>query len=94
MGWCSKADVLVAFKVVGEEIRAKCQRYAAEGFTVGQACQLAARIKDQRELIRQLADRRNASHAKRLLRLNRAHRLRLLRLARAAGIGTEVLLFR
>ena len=94
IGWCSKADVLVAFKIVGEEIRAKCQRFAADGFTLGDACQLASRVKEQRELIRQFAGRRNARHARRLVRLNRSLRDRLVQLVRNAGLQTSVLIFK
>jgi hypothetical protein len=51
-------------------------------------------VKDQRDLIRQIADRRNRTHARRLLRLNRRHRDRLLRIAREAGLETSALLFK
>lgn len=94
IGWYNRADVLMAFKIVGEEIRTKCQRFAANGFTQGEACQLASRIKEQRELIRQLARRRNVAHARRLMRLNRALRNRLIRVARQAGLETSVLIFK
>lgn len=94
IGWFNKADVLVAFKIVGEEIRTKCQRFAVEGFTQGDACLLASRIKEQRDLIRQVADRRHAEHARRLMRLNRALRNRLTRMVRQAGLETSVLLFK
>lgn len=94
VGWCSKADVLTAFKVVGEEIRAKCQQFASQGFTLGEACQLATRIKEQRDLIRQVADRRNVRHARRLMRLNRALRNRLIHLMDKAGFQSSVLIFK
>jgi len=94
VGWCSRADVLTAFKIVGEEIRTKLQRFASEGLTLGQACDLARRIKDQRDLIRQVADRRNAKHARRLMRLNRKLKERLLELGKEAGLQTTVLIFR
>jgi len=94
MAWCSKADVLTAFRIVGQEIRTKCRRFAAEGFTQGDACRLARRIKDQRDLIRQVADRRSFKHARRLMRLNRALRRRLVRLVEQAGLSASVLIFK
>ncbi len=94
IGWYSKADVLLAFKIVGEEIRTKCQRFAASGFTQGDACLLAQRIKEQRDLIRQVADRRHARHARRLMRLNRTLRNRLIQMAQEAHLETSVLIFK
>jgi hypothetical protein len=87
-------DVLDAFRVVGREIREKCRRHAESGITMGEACELAARIKNQRELIRQLADRRNRKHARRLMRLNRRLQRRLTRLVRQAGLNPDVLIFK
>jgi hypothetical protein len=93
-GWCSKVDVLAAMKIVGEEIRSKCHRHSAGGLTLGDACQLAQRIKEHRELIRQLADRRHGRHVRRCLRLNRALRNRLLAMAARAGLDSTVLIFK
>lgn len=92
--WCSRADILDAFHIVAQEIRAKCRRYAESGITQPEACELARRIRDQRELVRQVADRRNFKHARRLLRLNKRLRQRLLKIAAAAGLDTDVLLFK
>jgi len=94
MGWCTRADVLTAFRVVGQEIRAKCHRFAAQGLTQGEACDLARRIKDQRDLIRQLSDRRNRKHARRLMRLNRSLKRRLVELVQKAGLEASVLIFK
>lgn len=94
MGWCSRADVLTAFRIVGQEIRAKCHRFAAQGLTQGDACDLARRIKDQRDLIRQVSERRNRKHARRLMRLNRSLKRRLLRLVKQAGLQSSVLIFK
>jgi uncharacterized protein YoaH (UPF0181 family) len=92
LGWCSRADVLTAFHIVGQEIRLKCQRFAAQGLSLGEACDLARRIKDQRDLVHQIADRRNAEHVRRLLRLNRLLRLRFLTIVQRAGLDKGVLI--
>ena len=94
LGWFSRADVVAVFKVVGEEIRNKCQRFAREGLTQADAGELARRIKDQRDLIRQLADRRNAKHARRLMRLNRRLRKRFLAIVQKAGLNPDVLVLK
>ena len=59
-----------------------------------QACELARRIKDQRELVRQLAGRRNIKHARRLMRLNRRLRKRLIGIVEQAGLDKEILIFK
>ncbi len=92
LGWCSRADVLTAFRIVGQEIRLKCHRFAAQGLSLGEACDLARRIKDQRDLVHQIADRRNAEHVRRLLRLNRLLRLRFLTIVQRAGLEKSVLI--
>ncbi|MEE8452133.1 MAG: hypothetical protein V3R99_09470 [Thermoguttaceae bacterium] len=91
---CRAEDVLIAFRVVGRAIRVKHRRVADGVPTQADVCQLALRIKDQRDLIRQLTGRHNRKHARRLLRLNRKHRLRLLRLVEQAGLDPSVLIFR
>ena len=87
-------DVLIAFRVVGQEIRGKCQRYAAAGLTQREALDLARRIKDQRDLIWQLADTKGAKHVRRLLRLNGRLRKRAIRLVDRAGLSQDVLSFK
>jgi len=84
--------VLTAFHIVGQEIRLKCQRFAAQGLSLGEACELARRIKDQRDLVHQIADRRNARHVRRLLRLNRLLRLRFLAIVERAGLDEGALI--
>ena len=92
LGWVSRADVITAFRIVGQEIRLKCRRFAAEGLTLADACDLARRIKDQRDLVHQIADRRSARHARRLLRLNPRLRMRFLKLVEQHGIDKSVLI--
>ncbi len=92
--WCSRVDVLEAFQVVGREIRNKCHRYAETGLTQGEAFELAGRIKEQRDLIRQVADRRNIKHARRLVRLNSRLRRRVIAIAERAGLDKDVLIFK
>ena len=91
---CSPLDVLTAFRVVGQEIRNKCHRYEADGLSAPEAHELAGRIREQRELIRQLTDRRNLKHARRLIRLNSRLRKRFLDLAGRAGLNRDVLIVR
>jgi hypothetical protein len=93
-GWCSKEDVLIAFRAVSQEIRTKCQRLDPETLTLTDAFQLARRIKDQRDLIHQISDKRSRKHVRRLMRLNRKQKERLLELARQAGLDTGVLVFK
>jgi hypothetical protein len=92
--WFSRIDVLTAFRIVGQEVRAKCRRYVREGITLAQASELARRIKDQRELVRQLAGRRNIKHARRLMRLNRRLQRRLLGIVERGGVNKDVLVFK
>jgi hypothetical protein len=92
--WCSRTDVLNAFRIVGREIRTRCQRYFKEGITQAEACELARRIKDQRDLVRQLADRRNIKHARRLMRLNRRLQKRLIGIVAQAGLDKDILIFK
>jgi hypothetical protein len=94
IGRLSKKDILDAFKIVAYEIRAKLQRFDAEGWTQADACTLALRIRDQRELVRQLIDRRNSKHAKRLLRLNGKYRQNLIERVERAGLEPESLIFK
>lgn len=92
--WVSKRDVAVAFRVVSQEIRTKHKRFASRGLTQADACQLARRIKDQRDLVRQISQARDHRHTRRLLRLNGRHRKRLLALVEEAGLDTGVLIFK
>jgi hypothetical protein len=93
-GRCSKKDVLAAFRIVGHEIRAKLARFAAENPSQATACQLAPRIRDQRELIRQMSDRRDSKHVRRLLGLNASHRRHLIDLVEKARLDKNILVFR
>jgi hypothetical protein len=93
-GRCSKMDVLAAFRIVGHEIRAKLDRFAAGNASQAGACQLALRIRDQRELVRQMADRRDSKHVRRLLGLNARHRQHLVDLVEKAGLDKSILVFR
>jgi hypothetical protein len=94
IGRCSKKDVLEAFRAVGYEIRTKLGRFALGNLTQADACQLALRIRDQRELVRQMAERHDSKHVRRLLRLNRKYREKLLELAGTSGLDTSVLVLK
>jgi hypothetical protein len=94
IGRLSKKDILDAFKIVAYEIRAKCKRFASEEITQAEACTLALRIRDQRELVRQMADRRNSKHVRRLLRLNGKYRQNLIELVEKAGLEAKILIFK
>ncbi len=91
---CSQADVLTAFRIVGQEIRSKCHRLSRHGLTQREAHELAGRIREQRELIRQLTDRRSTRRARHLLRLNARLRRRFLRVVEQAGLDTKVLILK
>ena len=91
--WATRIDVIRAFRAVDQEIRLRNRRLASLGFALSEACDLARRIKDQRDLVHQLMDRRNRRHGRRLLKLNRRHRERLLAIVREAGLDTSVLVF-
>jgi hypothetical protein len=94
IGRCSRKDIVDAFRIVGQEIRSKCERIAPEALTQGEACRLALRIRDQRELIRQIVARRDSRHVRRLLRLNGKRRQHLIELAQQAGLNTKILIFK
>jgi hypothetical protein len=89
-----KRDILDAFRIVAYEIRVKCKRFDSERLTQAEACTLALRIRDQRELVRQMVDRRNSKHVRRLLRLNRKYRQNLIRLVKKAGLDPTILIFK
>ena len=94
IGRLSKRDILDAFKIVAFEIRTKCKRFTSEKLTQAEACTLAFRIRDQRELVRQMVDRRNAKHVKHLLRLNRKYRRNLIELVEKSGLDPTILIFK
>ena len=94
IGRLSKKDILDAFRIVAYEIRAKCKRFTSEGLTQADACTLALRIRDQRELVRQMVDRRNSNHVRHLLRLNSKYRQDLVELVEKAGLEPEILIFK
>lgn len=94
IGRLSKKDILDAFRIVAYEIRAKCKRFASEGITQAEACTMALRIRDQRELVRQMDDRRSSKHVRRLLRLNRKYRQNLIELVEKAGLEPKILVFK
>jgi hypothetical protein len=91
---CSKKDIIEAFRIVGYEIRMKLRRLTPECFTQAEACMLALRIRDQRELVRQMADRRDFKHVRRLLRLNGRYRRDLLARVETAGLEAKVLILK
>ncbi len=94
VGRCSRKDVVDAFRIVRQEIRIKCQRIECKGLTQAEACKLALRLRDQRELIRQLTDGRDSPHVRRLLWLNRKLRKHLVAIAEQAGLNTSILVFK
>ncbi len=91
---CSPSEVVAAFKIVGEEIRAKCQTFAAQRPTQVDVCQLARRIKEQRDLVRQIHGRCPYRHVLRLMRQNRRLRNRLVQIAIGWALDASILIFR
>lgn len=94
IGRLCERDILDAFNIVAYEIRAKCKRFVSERLTQAEACTLALRIRDQRELVRQMVDRRNLKHVRRLLRLNSTYRQNLIELVEKAGLDPKILVFK
>ena len=93
VGRCSRKDVLEAFRIVSREIRIRCRRGKSKALTQAEACRLALRIRDQRELIRELTDSHDWPRARRLLRLNQKLRQYLVAIAETAGLNTNILIF-
>ena len=91
---CSWADVLAAFRIVNEVIRTKCRRLATRRPTQVQVCELARRIKDQRDLVQQIDGRRAFRHVWRLIRQNRRLRNRLVRITDQWGLDSSILVFK
>ncbi len=91
---CSRRDVLGAFRVVGREVRNKCRRYGKLGLTQQEAYELAGRVREQRELIRQLSDRGGFQHVRRLVRINTHLRRRVVDMVRRAGLDAQFLAFK
>jgi hypothetical protein len=94
VGRCGRKDVVDAFRIVGQEIRTRCQRIGPKALTQAEACRLALRVRDQRELIRELTDGHDSRHVLRLLRLNRKLRQHLVAIAEQAGLNTSILIFK
>ena len=90
----ARKDIVEAFRIVGYEIRGRLGRLDPATVTQGEVCELALRIRDQRELLRQLVDRRDRRHVRRLMGINRRYRRRLVTQAQQAGLDTQVLLFK
>jgi hypothetical protein len=91
---CSPAEVVAAFKVVNEVIRAKCKAFAATRPTQVEVCQLAQRIKDQRDLIRGIQGRCGFRHVLNLVRQNRRLRNRLVQIVNRWSLDTSILVFK
>ncbi len=94
IGRLSKRDTLDAFRIVAYDIRSKCKWFARERITQAEACTLALRIRDQRELVREMVDRRNSKHVRHLLRLNSKYRQNLIELVEKAGLEPKILIFK
>ena len=90
----SRKETLYAFRAVEREIRRNLGRINPASLTQAEVCQLALRIKDQRDLIRQMLEQRNSKHGRRLLRLNRHCRRNLIALAEKAGLNAKILAFK
>jgi hypothetical protein len=86
--------VVIAFKIVGEEIRARRNSLISGRPTQAQVCELAIRIKDQRDLVRQISGRDSYKHARCLLRYNRRLRQRLIDLTKGVGLDPAILILR
>lgn len=91
-GWrshfhCHERDVLQAFRATGQGIRATLHGMQKdEAPTLPQAVQLADRIREQRELVRQIILRKQWKRAKHLLRINSRLREQFFALIERAGL--------
>jgi hypothetical protein len=92
--YCREEDVLVAFMAVSTEIRTKCGRLSLRGITLPEAYEVAGRIKEQRDLLHQIAGNMTRRELKRLLGLNRKFRKRLTMIAANADINASVMTLR
>jgi hypothetical protein len=92
--YCRKEDVLLAFMAVGVEVRTKCGRLSHRGITLPEACEVAGRIKEQRDLLHQIVGNLTRAELKRLLGLNRKFRRRLTMIAAAAHLNSSVMTLR
>jgi hypothetical protein len=92
--WCSQVDIVTTFRIVGHEIRRRLHDASQAGITAAEAHELAGRIKEQRDLVHQIAGPRNAKHVRRLLRLNRSFQRRLVALAERCSIDPRMFHFR
>jgi hypothetical protein len=90
---CNRLDVVVAFRIVNQEIRTKCKRLATRRPTLRQVWELARRIKDQRDLVQQIDGSRALKHIWRLTRQNIRLRNRLVQIAKLWGLDASVLVF-
>jgi hypothetical protein len=90
----SRKDTLDAFRIVAYEIRRNLTKICLASFTQAEACQLARRIKDQRDLIWPMLEWRNSKHGRRLLWLNYRCRQNLIEFAEKAGLNVEILVFK
>lgn len=94
-GWrsrfrCNEKDVLEAFHATGQGIRATLRTLesGAES-TPSLAGEIAGRLREQRELVRQIILRKHWERAKHLLRLNARLRERFLRLISQADMPAD-----
>lgn len=91
--WCREHDVLEAFRATAESIRTLTWS-ADEHLDTEGALYLADRLREQRELVRQVLARKKWGRARRLLHLHRLQRDRFLRVAIRHGLNAQMLALR
>ena len=95
IGRLSNKDILDAFKIVAYENPGEVRTGSPlKDSPKPRLVRLLSRIRDQRELVRQMIDRRNSKHVRRLLRLNGKYRRNLIELVEKAGLESKILIFK
>lgn len=88
---CQQEDVLLAFMAVVKEVRSRIQHFGRRAMTQREACELAGRIKEQRNLLRQIVSETQREKIKRLLYINRRLRNKVVTIAQAANLDTSAM---
>ncbi len=94
VGRLRQDDVLIGFDAVQQEVTIKLGRLASKIPTQGEVCELADRLKEQRELVRQLSLLGGGCHIRRLIRMICHSKKKLLHLVQIAGLDPQPLSFR
>jgi|GEM_PF-6500593 len=84
---CKERDVLEAFRATGQGIRSRLRRFSENQNPPLEAALIADRVREQRELVRQIIARRHWQRVRTLLRINSKTRERFVARMEQAGIA-------